>query len=440
MSNNLGTLNEGALITYAIDEIIKVFSGMYTLTDMTQPYDPGITFQRSGNQYWKPVQQQAVTFDGFDLSETDGAPSGVLELSIQGSLADPTSTFRQLRVDDLRDESSYRRAVRADAMRLKGEMEFRGLEKARTHGSFIIVDPDSFSSTDNLLWDALSNADTRSIETEFNKDAGSCIFLNPASYRAGGRDLVTSTARFRNNIPDEAYERGYITPQVAGIGEVYQHSKLSTQPAAAGGANTSGTASVNEFAPIAFETSSNGSNVPFDNRFAVLTITSNTDMVIGDKFEIPGVFAVTLDEKESLDYLQTFTIVDVDTVNSQLITISPRPIALDDISLTPLQQKYANINTTIPADSTLTFLNIVTRKSNVYMVKDAMVLASSPIPLNHELFQNLHAEQFQVGPINGVIGFDGNLATLAGSYRIALWYEWNIEKPEQIGILLDAQT
>ncbi len=57
-----------------------------------------------------------------------------------------------------------------------------------------------------------------------------------------------------------------------------------------------------------------------------------------------------------------------------------------------------------------------------------------------DLFQNLNAQQFQVGPINGIIGFDGDLATLEGSYRIALWYEWNIEKPEQIGVILDGQT
>ncbi len=54
-------LNEGALITYGIDEIVKVFEGVHTLTDMTQAYDPGAaSLQRSANQYWKPIQQQAV--------------------------------------------------------------------------------------------------------------------------------------------------------------------------------------------------------------------------------------------------------------------------------------------------------------------------------------------------------------------------------------------
>lgn len=430
MSTNL---NEGQLVTYAIDEMVEVFKGIHTLTDMTQNYDPGAgSLQRSANQYWKPVQQQSRTQSGWDLT---GDQDGVLELSIQGSLGDPTNVYRKLRADDLRDETAYRRAVRADAVRLLGQMEYLGLEKARTHGSFCVTDASAFGTGSFDVWDGLAAADARMTETEFNTDEGTCTFLNPTAYKAGGKDLVTSTARMSNNLPDGAYEDGMIGKQVGGFGEVYKHAKLARFAAQATSMTVNGAQS---FAPIASETSSNGSPVPFDNRFATLPVNEATAGInVGDKFSIAGVKAVGLDEKIELDYDQTFTVV---AVNASDLTISPRPIAADDGALTDLEKAYANVSTTIADADTLVWLNIAARQANIVMAKDAMVLASSPIPLQSDLFQNLNAQQFQVGPINGIIGFDGDLATLEGSYRIALWYEWNIEKPEQIGVILDGQT
>lgn len=429
MSSNL---NEGALITYGIDEIVDVFTGIHTLADMSQAYDPGSTLQRSANQYWKPIQQQGVEKSGWDIT---GQEDGVLELSIQGSLGEPYSTFRQLRADDLRDESSYRRAVRADAMRLLGAMEARGLATAAQQGSFCITDANAFGTTDFQVWDGLSESTARMIETEFYKDDGTCAFLNPQAWQAGGRDLVTSTARFRNNLPDDSYEKGMIGPQIGGFGDVYQHAKLPRFAAQATALTVNGAQS---FAPIATQAAPNGSLVPFDNRYAVIPVNEPTAGInVGDKFTWPGIFAVSLDEKIQLEYEQTFTVV---AVGANDLTISPRPIALDDVALTDLERAYANVNTTLVGGEVFNWLNTTDRNSNVVMVKDAMVIASSPIPLQHELFQNLHAEAFQVGPINGVIGFDGNINDLSGRYRIALWYEWNIEKPEQIGVILDAQV
>jgi len=60
--------------------------------------------------------------------------------------------------------------------------------------------------------------------------------------------------------------------------------------------------------------------------------------------------------------------------------------------------------------------------------------------LNADMFQNLHAEPFSVGPINGIVGFEGSLGALTGKCRIAIWYDWNVEKESQVGVLLDGQV
>lgn len=430
-----GQLSEGKMVTYAIEEIVKVFESSYELTDMAQHYQPGGgDLQRSNNQYWKPVQQQANDQDGWDLT---GQEDGVLELSIQGSLGDPSNTYRKLRADDLRDETSYRRAVNADAMRLKGKMEARGIETARTRGAFCVTDANAIGNTAFTAWDALSLCSSR-FEAAEMADDGLCCFFNPESYRQGGRDLVAgalNSPNFSNSKPDNAYDKADMGMNVAGFQSVYQHSKLARFAAQSASITVNGDQS---FAPIASELSPSGSPVPFDNRFATIPTNEATTAVnIGDKFTFTGVNAISLDEKITLDYEQTFTVV---AKEANSLTISPRPIALDDGTLSALEARYANIDTAITDTTALNWLNTTARQANVVMSKDAMVLASSPIPLNGDLFRNLNAKSFQVGPINGVIGFDGDLDTLEGSYRIAVWYQWNVEKPMQVGVVLDAQA
>lgn len=430
-------LDEGQVITYAIDEIVKTFTELYLLTDKVQHYqpDPG-SMQRSSNIYWKPIQQHGHIIEGWDISGP-GADD-ILELSISGSLDEPTNTFRTLRMDDLRDETSYRRAIRADAMRLVGDMESKGLTKAATLGSFCITKSEVFGPDTGQVpvWDILAEAETRMFDTEMYTDAGTISFLNGTTYVAGGKALVEGAANRSNVIQDEAYRDGKIQNQVAGFGEVYRHNKLINYPAAAGAALTiNGTVSLK---PLANEALANGSKGNVDNRFGDITVTGSTAaVVVGDKFKFADVKAISLGEKVVQEYDQTFTIA---AINGQVLTISPRPMAFDDASLTDLEKEYTNINTQIVDTDALVYLNTTTRKSNVVMTQDSMVLTSSPIPFNHELFQDLNARSFSVGPINGLIGFESQLDKLTGFYRIAIWYDWQIEKPMEIGIILDNQA
>ncbi len=59
-----------------------------------------------------PVEQEAPTQTGWDLT---GNATGILELSVKCNMGDPDNDFFELRADDLRDERSYRRRIRASA-------------------------------------------------------------------------------------------------------------------------------------------------------------------------------------------------------------------------------------------------------------------------------------------------------------------------------------
>lgn len=424
-------LNEGKLITYAIDEMVEVFDQMTPLASKTQAYDPGETMQRSNNAYWKPLQQNGITERGWDMT---GKFNGVLELSVQGALGEPLNTNRQLRIDDVRDETSWRRAIRADAMQVMAQIELDGLKKAATHGAFCTTHGAAYGSSLGA-WDALANAEGKMFATGYNTKSGITAYINQAAYLQGGKDLINSAASYSQKIPDEAYSKGLIQRQVAGVSEVQRHNLLPFVSAQTASVTING---AQKFAPLASEQSANGSAVPFDNRYATINVTGTlTNVAVGDKFTIPGMYALNLATKEQQAHLMTFTVVGKDTGK---LTISPRPIALDDTSLSTVQKAYANVSTSLDDLDVVTWLNAKAVQSSIIMVNDAMTLASSRLPTSHELYKNLSTRSFKVGPINGLIATEGDINTMNGKLRTLFWYDWQVEKPEQVGVILAGQS
>lgn len=435
------SLTEGKLVNYAIEEVVKTLETIETFTDMAQTYNQsGRDLQRGNNTWWKPIEQQSRTQDGWDIT---GNEDGIIELSIQGNLGDPSNAYFGLRADDVRDETSYRRKIQSYAKRLVGEVEERGLERAVKGGAFAVTDSNAIGSTNFTLWDALGAAEDKMYDLEYAKSKGVCAWLNSADYRAGGKELTQSTANYSGKLPDDAYNKGLLQQQVSGISNVYKHNRLPVMTAQSVVLTVNG---AQTFAPISTEVSPSGTEVPFDNRFATLTVTGTAASVnIGDKFSIAGMKAVSRDGKIESGDDMTFS---VQAINGQVLTISPRPYAWDERPvadggsgvLSRDEAAYSNVSTAFNNADTLVWLNTTAGKANVIMTKDAMVLASSPIPTDHELFADLRTKSFSAGKINGIIGFESSLGSLTGQCRIAIWYDWQIEKPEEIGILMGGQV
>ena len=438
MSN---AMSEGAVITYALDEIVDTLSTISTFTDNAQQYTPPAgSMQRSSNTYWKPIEQQVRDVSGWDVSAEWG---GVEELSISGALDVPNNVPIQLRSDDFRDERSIRRRFSAGALRLAGNIEQQGLAKAASHGSFAVTNSNAIGSANFTAWDALNEADSKMFDLEYSRDSGNCVYMNTTDYAAGGRDLNNSTANYQGSLPTDAYKKGEIQRQVAGIGSVMKHNKLPMVTAQATAVTINGDQS---FVPIASQISASGSNENFDNRFASVVVSTSVGVNIGDKFTIPGMYSVSRDGKIQSSSLQTFTVASIP--DGTHLQISPRPYAWDERpvadggagGLTRDQSAYANVNTALNNGDVVTWLNTTAGKANVIMTKDSMVLTSSPIPTSHDMFSGMKVEQFEAGGVSGIIGFQGDLGTLTGNCRMAIWSDWQVEKPEEVGIIMGGQV
>ncbi|KZR10487.1 P22 phage major capsid protein family protein [Klebsiella aerogenes] len=429
------SLKEGQLVTYAIDEIIETVQNLTPMASKTSKYTPpAASMQRSSNTVWMPVEQEAPTQTGWDLTNKQ---TNVLELSVKCNMGDPDNDFFQLRADDLRDERSYRRRIQASAKKLANNIETAIAKQATEMGSLVVHDARSIGPSTGLTgWDFLASAEELMFARELNRDMGISYFLNPSDYRKAGRDLTAGDIFGR--VPEDAYHNGTIQRQVAGFDDVMRSPKL---PTVVGSTVTGVTVTgAQKFKPQAFTTDTDGNNENVDNRVATVVVSSTTGLKRGDKISFAGVKYLSQMAKNVLTDDATFSITRV--IDGTHIEITPKPVALDDTSLTAEEKAYANVNTSLAASAPVTLLNVATTTANIGWADDSIRLLSQPIPVTHELFAGMKTQSFSIPGvgINGIFATQGDINTLTGLCRIAVWYSACAVRPEAIVVGLPNQT
>ncbi|MGO0119718.1 P22 phage major capsid protein family protein [Citrobacter freundii] len=429
------SLKEGQLVTYAIDEIIETVQNLTPMASKTSKYTPpAASMQRSSNTVWMPVEQEAPTQTGWDLTNKQ---TNVLELSVKCNMGDPDNDFFQLRADDLRDERSYRRRIQASAKKLANNIETAIAKQATEMGSLVVHDARSIGPSTGLTgWDFLASAEELMFARELNRDMGISYFLNPSDYRKAGRDLTAGDIFGR--VPEDAYHNGTIQRQVAGFDDVLRSPKL---PTVVGSTVTGVTVTgAQKFKPQAFTTDTDGNNENVDNRVATVVVSATAGLKRGDKISFAGVKYLSQMAKNVLTDDATFSITRV--IDGTHIEITPKPIALDDTALTAEEKAYANVNTSLAASAPVTLLNIASTTANIGWADDSIRLLSQPIPVTHELFAGMKTQSFSIPGvgINGIFATQGDINTLTGLCRIAVWYSACAVRPEAIVVGLPNQT
>ncbi|HGM7048716.1 P22 phage major capsid protein family protein [Serratia marcescens] len=427
------SLNEGQMVTYAVDEVIKTVQSLTPMAQKTKEYTPPApSMQRSGNTFWLPVEQEAPTQEGWDLT---GKETDVLELSVKCNMGAPDNDFFQLRADDLRDERSYRHRINASAKKLANNVEKAIAQQAVDMGSLVVTSPQPIGTAAGSGWDFVADAEEFMFARELNCDAGLSYFFNSDDYKKAGHDLVNRDMFGR--IPEDAYKNGTIQRQVAGFDDVLRSPKMPTLAAStATGLTVSG---AQKFKPEAWRLDADGNKENVDNRVATVTLSAGTGLKRGDKISFAGVKYLAQMAKNVLTQDATFTVVAVNGAN---VTIAPKPVALDDTSLTAAERAYANVNTSLADTMAVNILNVKSAKTNVFWADDSIRLVSQPIPASHELFAGMKTQSFAIPGvgINGIFATQGDISTLTGKCRIALWYAACAVRPEAIGVGLANQT
>lgn len=427
-------LNEGQLVTLAIDEVIETVTNTTPMAKKTSKYTPpAAEMQRSSNTIWMPLEQETPTQEGWDLT---GNATGITELNVAVNLGVPDNDFFQLRADDVRDETSYRRRIAASAQKLANNLEVKIANTAVEMGSLVVTDPAQINTDPAKGWDFMSQAESLIFARELNRDKGLSWFFNADDYRRAGYNL--QGRGFYGEIPEEAYRNGNIQRQVAGFDDVMRSPKIPTLAAStATGLTVSG---AQAFKPVAWDLDNDGNRRNVDNRFATVTLSATTGLKRGDKISFTGVKFLAQMAKNVLAQDATFSVVRV--VNGTQVVITPKPIALNDGTLTADQKAYANVNISLTNTMPVNILNKATAKANVFWADDSIRIVSQPIPATHELFSGMKTTSFSIPEVglNGIFATQGNISTLTGLARIAVWYGVNATRPEAIGVGLPGQS
>ena len=262
------------------------------------------------------------------------------------------------------------------------------------------------------------------------------LALTPASRLGVLADL--SSRETLNEMPSKAYKESY-------VGRVARFQTLEMQYSdiVTGSATTGVTISgANQRHIPRGSVLVGGNEIPVDNRFMNLTVSSSAGLEVGDAFTIAGVFELHIISRKPTTTLKTFRIVDKPSAG--VITISPAIVDGSHIGAIDPEKQYANVSAT-PADgAAIALKNIATVAPSIFWHHDACVLIPSKIPVNASGLGREGSKIVATMTIKPglavVLSADTDINTLDVKFRFDVYYGFNVINPEMVGLYLPLQV
>lgn len=421
-------LSTGKIAEVMFEKTLEMYEQqdqLLTLTDFHQP-DAG-SMQNGGNFTWYPVQQHAPIISGWDIS---GHETGIIEETYPALLGTPNNDFVQMRADDLRDTRFWERRGSESGRRQATELNKDIVEAISTQGSLF------YRSNVTSGYEFIAEAQAIMNERQ-QKDTGRSFILNDRDTLTFASDLAGRQTL--QGKPDKAWATSQIGQNVAGF-NVYTGSYL---PNIIGNADPAVDIDNDQsFAPTAGTVNAvTGVVTNIDYREAILTVDAGHELLlsVGDKITIENsgtaVQSIGLADKVATGQAMTFTVIDVST--STELKVYPKPIAVGDPALSTLELAYANINTQILNNATVTQLNTdTTNKCNIFFDRAAIEVIGGTIPA--ELFKQYDGMKVitttMKNGLNLYMVYDGNISTMNFRFRLFTWYGITICNPSACGV------
>jgi hypothetical protein len=414
-------LTTGKIAEVLFESALEEYEHQMSLMSRVEVFKPEAgTLQNADNAIWRPVQQHAPVVDGFDLT---GLETGIIEETYPAVLGTPTNDFVEQRIDQMRDETFWRRRGKQSGKRQATELNKRIAQLVANTGSLF------FRSNTASGYDFVAEAQAMMNERQVTSDER-CFLLNDRSSKKFGSDLAgRQTLQGR---PETVWSKGQIAQNIAEF-DVYTGSFL---PTIAGGAASTTTTAALSFKPEAGTVdlvSNTVTNV--DYRQATIPVTSSASFAVGDKVSLGVLKAIGLADKTLTDEDMTFSIVAIPDGTS--ITVFPKPIALDDAALSTLEKAYANVDTIITNGATVTRLNTdSTARTNIFWAKDSIEVVGGEVPMDLMAQfdgKKVISETMSNGQTMYMV-YDGDIATLNLRFRIFTWYGLTNKNPMANGV------
>lgn len=423
----MAALTAGKIAQVMFEENLMTWEKQDKMIDLVSFFEPSASdMQNSGNFVWRTVEQHSPILDGWDLS---GQEQAIIEETYPAVLGTPKNDLVSQRADDLRDEQFWRRRGEASAKAQVTELNRAIANAMAIQGSMF------YRSNDTSGFNFVSEAQTIMNERQGYNSGERNFLLNNRDTKLFAEDLAgRQTLQGR---PEATWKSGQIGQNVAEF-DIYTGSFL---PNITGGADPATTVTGDQsFAPEGGSIdATTGVVTNVDYRNAPIAVADSSGYSVGDKVSFSNggtaVNAVGLADKTDTGQAMTFTIKAIPDGTS--VTVSPKPIALDDPALTATEAAYANVDTQILNGATMDRLNIdATNRTNLFWDKDAVEVLGGTIPA--ELFKQFDGmkvinERMPNGQEMYMV-YDANMIDMQFRYRLFTWYGITIKDPSRVGV------
>lgn len=411
----------GKIAEVMFESVLDTYEDQTQLVDKTMVFKPeSETMQNAGNVIWRPKEQHAPIIEGWDLT---GLEQDIIEETYPAFLGTPKNDFVKQRIDDLRDMTFWkRRGERAGAQ--------QATELNKSIANLINISGSMYYESNTASgFDFISEAQALMNERQ-GTNSNRCYFLNDRSNKKFASDLA-GRQTLQGRPESAAWSKGQIGSNVAEF-DIYTGSFLPTVAASAGSTAVTAT----------FSGKPEGGNVDsasfivtnIDYRTATIAVTASAGFAVGDKVTFTPVNAVGLADKTNTDQLMTFSVVGIP--NGTSVTIFPKPIALDDASLTLTEAAYSNVDTQILSGSVMAAVNTTGGRANLFYDNDAIEVVGGNVPMNlMSEFDGMKViSETMSNGLNMYMVYDANLDGLNLRYRLFTWYGLTAKDPSRMGV------
>ena len=401
----------GKIAEVLFESVVETYEHQMSLLNRVNVFKPESgMMQNAGDVVWRPVQQHAPVIEGWDLT---GQETDIIEETVPAYLGTPTNDFVKQRADKVRDMSFWKKRGKQSGMRQATELNKRIAQLVVDTGSLF------YRSNTTSGFDFVSEAQTILDERQVDSD-DRCFLLNTRSNNKFASELA-GRQTLQGRPEDDAWSKGQIGANIADF-DIYKGSFL---PNLAGGAAISTTTTATlSFKPEGGSVDSTANTVTnVDYRRADIPVVDSSAFPIGSKVKIGALKSIGLADKTVSGEDMTFTVVAKPDGTS--ITVYPKPIALNDGTLSVVEKAYANVDVFIVSGDAVTVINLdTTAQTNIFWAKDSIEVVGGDIPM--ELMKEFDgmkviSQTMSNGQVMYMV-YDGKIEDLTLRYRIFTWY------------------
>ncbi len=384
--------------------------------------------ERTNNVIWRPQPYISVSYAGTDMTSNF---DDYTQLTVPATIGFSRSVPWIMTATELRDALQEGRLGDAAKQKLASDINVAIMNVAALQGTVFVKRAAAASGFD----------DVAEIEAAFNErgvsDMDRNLALSTRDYNGMASDLQKSTRSFGNDISDSALRRAFVG-RVASF-DTYKLDYALRKTAAAGGAGLTVStlpAAGNYWVPKATSVAATGEVSNVDNRYQTITVSSTTNVAVGDAFTIGNVFQVHLITKQSTGILKPFRVISVPSATT--LVISPPIISNQGGSDAEAQYQNCTIPTT-SATAPITFLNTVAGFMNPFWQKDALEI----LPGRYAVPSDAGAAVMRASTDQGielVMTKQYDINTMKTKYRLDTLYGVVNKQPEMSGIVMFSQT